>query len=418
MTSVDPERNLSTDEATDKLTHEVIKVCIQVYHIHIKATLMALRGLQIVEMAGLAPAPFCGMVLADFGATVIRVGKIEGELDLDCLANGKKSLALNVKHPKGVEILRRICKKSDVLIEPFRKGVMEKLGLGPNILLEDNPQLVYARLTGFGQYGKYSKMAGHDINFIAVSGLLSLLGRRNEKPTAPINLAADFGGGGLLCALGIMMALYERTKSGFGQVVDASMVEGSAYLSSWIFRSQKHPYWGQPRGENVLDTGSHFYDTYETKDGKYMAVGALEPQFYSKLLHGLGFSDEEVPQMENSEAHRELFTKRFQERTQQEWCEIFDGTDACVTPVLSLDEAPRHPHNAERNSFVTYVDHNIPAPAAAPRLSRTPPITKAIEPKSQHGEHTVEILIDNNYTMQEIEKLQHEGVIATIKSKL
>ncbi|PNF41560.1 Alpha-methylacyl-CoA racemase [Cryptotermes secundus] len=379
---------------------------------------MALRGVQIVEMAGLAPVPFCGMVLADFGATVIRVCKIEGELDFDCLANGKKSLALNVKHPKGVEILRRICKKSDVLIEPFRKGVMEKLGLGPNILLEDNPQLVYARLTGFGQYGKYSKMAGHDINYIAVSGLLSLLGRKNEKPTAPINLAADFGGGGLLCALGIMMALYERTNSGFGQVVDANMVEGSAYLSSWIFRSQKHPYWGQPRGENMLDTGSHFYDTYETKDGKYMAVGALEPQFYSKLLHGLGFSDEEVPQMENSEAHRELFTKRFQERTQQEWCEVFDGTDACVTPVLSLDEAPKHPHNAERNSFVTYVDHNIPAPAAAPRLSRTPPVTKAMEPKSQHGEHTVEILIDNNYTMQEVQQLEHEGVIATKKSKL
>lgn len=167
-----------------------------------------------------------------------------------------------------------------------------------------------------------------------------------------------------------------------------------------------------------LDTGSHFYDTYETKDGKYMAVGALEPQFYSKLLHGLGFSDEEVPQMEKFEAHRELFTKKFQERTQQEWCDIFDGTDACVTPVLSLDEAPKHPHNAERNSFVTCVDHDIPAPAAAPRLSRTPPITKATEPKSQHGQHTVEILIDNNYTMQEIQQLEREGVIATNKSKL
>jgi alpha-methylacyl-CoA racemase len=167
-----------------------------------------------------------------------------------------------------------------------------------------------------------------------------------------------------------------------------------------------------------LDAGSHFYDTYETKDGKYMAVGALEPQFYSKLLHGLGLSDEEVPQMENFEAHRELFAKRFQERTQQEWCEIFDGTDACVTPVLSLDEAPKHPHNAERNSFVTYVDYNIPSPAAAPHLSRTPPISRATEPKSQHGQHTVEILIDNKYTMQEIEQLELEGVIARNKSKL
>lgn len=389
-----------------------------VYLISIQAALMALRGLRVVEMAGLAPAPFCGMILADFGASVIRVDKIDGWLDFDCLANGKKSLAVNVKHPKGVEVFRRLCKKSDVLIEPFRKGVMEKLGLGPDILLQDNPQLVYARLTGFGQYGKYSKMAGHDINYIAISGLLSLLGRKNEKPTAPLNLAADFGGGGLLCALGIMMAVFERTRSGCGQVVDANMVEGSAYLSSWIFRSQKQPYWGQPRGENMLDTGSHFYDTYETKDGKYMAVGALEPQFYSKLLHGLGLSDEEVPQMENSEAHRELFTKKFRERTQQEWCEIFDGTDACVTPVLSVDEALKHPHNAERKSFVMYVDYNIPAPAAAPRLSRTPPVSRATEPKPQHGQHTIEILINSKYTMQEIQQLENEGVIAITKSKL
>ncbi|XP_021917673.1 alpha-methylacyl-CoA racemase-like isoform X3 [Zootermopsis nevadensis] len=388
------------------------------YNICVKRALMALRGLHVVEMAGLAPAPFCGMILADFGATVMRVDKIQGDLEFDCLANGKKSLAVDAKHPKGVEIIRRICKKSDVLIEPFRKGVMEKLGLGPDILLEDNPRLVYARLTGFGQYGKYSNMAGHDINFIAVSGLLSILGRKTEKPTAPVNLLGDFAGGGLLCALGIMMALFERSTSGCGQVVDANMVEGSAYLGSWIFRSQKHPYWGKPRGENILDIGSHFYDTYETKDGKFMAVGALEPQFYSKLLHGLGFSDEEVPQMENFEAHQELFTKRFKEHTQQEWCEIFDGTDACVTPVLSMNDVSRHPHNAERNSFVTYADDDVPVPAAAPRLSRTPPSTKATEPRSQHGQHTVEILIDNDYTVQEIQQLEREGVIAINRSKL
>ncbi|XP_021917680.1 alpha-methylacyl-CoA racemase-like isoform X8 [Zootermopsis nevadensis] len=340
------------------------------YNICVKRALMALRGLHVVEMAGLAPAPFCGMILADFGATVMRVDKIQGDLEFDCLANGKKSLAVDAKHPKGVEIIRRICKKSDVLIEPFRKG------------------------------------------------LLSILGRKTEKPTAPVNLLGDFAGGGLLCALGIMMALFERSTSGCGQVVDANMVEGSAYLGSWIFRSQKHPYWGKPRGENILDIGSHFYDTYETKDGKFMAVGALEPQFYSKLLHGLGFSDEEVPQMENFEAHQELFTKRFKEHTQQEWCEIFDGTDACVTPVLSMNDVSRHPHNAERNSFVTYADDDVPVPAAAPRLSRTPPSTKATEPRSQHGQHTVEILIDNDYTVQEIQQLEREGVIAINRSKL
>ncbi|KAJ9577234.1 hypothetical protein L9F63_006208, partial [Diploptera punctata] len=369
---------------------------------------MALQGIKVIEMGGLAPGPFCGMVLADFGATVIRVHKVLG-YDLDCLANGKKSLALNVKHPKGAEVLRRLCKQSDVLIEPFRRGVMEKLGLGPEVLMKDNPKLIYARLTGYGQYGQYSKMAGHDINYTAVSGLLSLLGRKNGKPTPPINIAADFGGGGLMCALGIVMALFERHTSGLGQIVDSNMVEGTAYLSSWLFRSQKEAYWGNPRGENILDTGAHFYDTYETKDGKYMAVGALEPQFYSLLLKGLGFTEEEAPHMECFEQSKKLFTERFKEKTQKQWCDIFDGTDACVTPVLSIEDAAKHLHNAERQTFVTSAD-NIIAPTAAPRLSRTPPITKATEIKEECGQHTIEILRSMKYNMEEIKQLERDDI--------
>lgn len=379
---------------------------------------MPLKGIRVIEMGGLAPAPFCGMVLGDFGANVIRVDRVDGGSPPDCLSNGKKSLALNVKHPKGVTILRRLCKNSDVLIEPYRKGVMEKLGLGPKVLLEDNPKLIYARLTGFGQHGKYSNMAGHDINYVATSGLLSLFGRKGEKPTVPLNIVADFGGGGMLCAFGIVLALMERSKSGLGQVVDNNMVEGAAYLGSWLYRSQTEPYWGNPRGENMLDSGAPFYDTYETKDGKYMAVGALEPQFYSQFLQGLGLSEEDVPQLSNFEEHKELFSKIFKEKTQKEWCEVYDGTDACVTPVLSLLEAPKHPHNEERHSFVTTADTLIPAPAAAPGLSRTPPLTKATEPKPDLGQHTAEILLENKYTAQEIKQLEAENVIFTNRSKL
>lgn len=207
-------------------------------------------------------------------------------MELDCLANGKKSLALNLKHSKGVRILKNLCRSSDVLIEPFRKGVMEKLNLGPDILLKENPRLIYARLSGYGHSGAFSDNSGHDINYVALSGLLSSIGRKGENPIHPVNLVADFGGGGLMCALGIILALFERTNSGVGQVVDNAMVNGAAYLGSWIYRSQKLPVWGKDRGENLLDTGAHFYEVYRTKDGKFISVGALEPQFYLELLQG------------------------------------------------------------------------------------------------------------------------------------
>ncbi|KAJ3653746.1 hypothetical protein Zmor_012983 [Zophobas morio] len=373
---------------------------------------MALRGIKVLELAGLAPAPFCGMILADFGADVLRVDKIGSDTNVDTLGNGKKSIALNLKHPDGVTIVRNLAKKSDVLIEPFRAGVMEKLGLGPDILLKDNPKLIYARMTGYGQTGPFAKSAGHDINYLALSGLLSLFGRKHEKPVFPVNYAADFAGGGLICALGVTLALLERQKSGLGQVVDSSMVEGTAYVGSFLYRSQVLPMWGRQRGENILDTGAHFYEVYETKDGKYVSVGALEPQFYAKLIEGLGIDEDEAPHFGDFDKLKVLFEAKFREKTLKEWCAIFDGTDACVAPVLSLEEAPKHPHNLERGSF----EGGVPKPA--PVLSRTPGKSKGVEKLPQVGEHTRAVLASVGYSEGDINKLVENGVIDVCKSKL
>ena len=239
------------------------------FEFDIKIQRMALRGLKVIELAGLAPAPVCGMILSDFGAQVIRVDKMGNGLNYDVTARGKRSIALNVKKPEGVDILRKLCQSADVLIEPFRPGVMERLGLGPGLLTQENPKLIYARLTGFGQTGPYKDMAGHDINYLALSGVLSCLGRKTENPLPPVNLLADFAGGSFTCAMGIMAALLERSSSGQGQVIDSCMVEGAAYVGSWLFAMGPHV-WGKPRGENILDSGTHFYETYKTKDGKYL----------------------------------------------------------------------------------------------------------------------------------------------------
>ncbi|KAJ8919705.1 hypothetical protein NQ315_006233 [Exocentrus adspersus] len=378
---------------------------------------MALKGFKVLELAGLAPAPFCGMVLADFGAKVIRIDKLHDNTDLDCLGNGKQSISLNLKHPKGVDIVRKLCKTSDVLIEPFRAGVMEKLGLGPEVLLQDNPRLVYARLTGYGQTGCYSTNAGHDINYLALSGLLSLFGRQHENPIAPTNLVADFGGGGLMCALGILLALLERSTSGLGQVVDSSMTHGAAYLGSWLYRSQKLPIWGQERGQNLLDTGAHFYEVYKTKDGRYMSVGALEPQFYNRLLEGLELSEEEAPQLCDSvktEQLKRLFATKFSEKTQEEWCRVFDSTDACVAPVLSLEQAPKHPHNLQEGSFIEAEDGFAPNPA--PKLGRTPGRSNSTSKPPRHGQHTEEILRSLGFNSGNIREFEAEGVVKCSKA--
>ncbi|XP_014223500.1 alpha-methylacyl-CoA racemase isoform X1 [Trichogramma pretiosum] len=372
---------------------------------------MALKGIKILELAGLAPAPFCGMLLADFGASVIRIDKI-GAPHLDSLGNGKRSIALNLKTKKGIDIFKRLCKSCDVIIDPYRKGVMEKLNLGPADLMSQNKKLIYARLTGFGQDGPYAEMAGHDINYVGLSGLLSIFGRQHEKPTPPVNLAADFGGGGLMCAFGIVMALHERNQSKKGQIIDTSMVEGTAYLGSWFYRSISIPgLWGQPRGKNVLDTGTHFYDTYETKDGLFMAVGALEPQFYAELLSKLDLTEDELPQYDDYEENRRKLTNIFKSKTQAQWCEIFDGTDACVTPVLTFENVASHVHNVSQNSFSMGKD-NIIVPNPSPRLSRTPGESCATKNGNiRPGDHTLNVLREYKYSPSEIEDFIKNGIV-------
>lgn len=296
---------------------------------------------------------------------------------------------------------------------------MESLGLGPNELLKENSKLIYARLSGYGQYGPMAKRAGHDINYVALTGLLSLLHRKNEKPFPPVNLLADFGGGGLMCALGITLALLERTKSGKGQIVDANMVEGTSYLGSWVSRSQIYPFWGQETGRNMLDSGSHFYEVYETKDGKFMAVGAIEPKFYSELLKGLGLTEDQYPQYGDVDEMKDIFSKRFAQKTQAEWRQIFDDSDACVSPVLSLNEAAQHPHNVERKSFVPCSDQGNLVPSPAPKLSRTPGESHAMRSQLNAGQDTQRILEEIGYTKEKINELEETGVIEIYrKSKM
>jgi alpha-methylacyl-CoA racemase len=366
---------------------------------------------RVVEMAGLAPAPFCGMILADFGADVVRVDRVGGG-SMDHLARGKRSVAVNLKTPEGVETVLRLASRADVLLEPYRPGVMERLGLGPEIACARNPRLIYARLTGFGQDGPYANMAGHDINYIAISGALSLLGRKGEKPLAPVNLVGDFAGGGMLCALGITLALIERSQSGKGQVVDAAMVDGAAYLSTFVYKFRNAGFWRDDRGTNMLDGGAPFYDTYRTTDGQYMSVGAIEPQFYAALLNGLGLDAAAMPhQMDQSKWTETAarFTEVFASKTRDEWCAIFDGTDACVAPVLGLGEAAAHPHNSARGLlFADAAGKHEPAPA--PRLSRTP--GDGARPLPQVGAHTRDVLGEYGFTAAEIERLSAAGAIA------
>ncbi|XP_069913000.1 alpha-methylacyl-CoA racemase isoform X2 [Oryctolagus cuniculus] len=373
---------------------------------------MALRGICVLELAGLAPAPFCGMILADFGAQVVRVDRPGSSGDVSRLSRGKRSLVLDLQRPQGVSVLRRLCARADVLLEPFRCGVMEKLNLGPEILQQENPRLIYARLSGFGQSGRFSRVAGHDINYLALSGILSKLGNSDKNPYAPLNLLADFGGGGLLCALGIVMALFERTRSGKGQIIDANMVKGTAYLSSFVWKTQKSGLWEQPRGQNLLDGGAPFYTTYRTADGEFMAVGAIEPQFYQLLIKGLGLKSDELPNqmsMADWPEMKKKFADVFAKKTKAEWCKIFDGTDACVTPVLTFEEAVAHEHNRERGSFIMDEGQNV-SPRPAPLLSSTPALP-SVKRDAFAGEHTEEILKEFGFNHEEINQLKLDKII-------
>jgi alpha-methylacyl-CoA racemase len=367
----------------------------------------ALDGIRVIEMGGLAPGPYCGMILADFGADLVRVDRV-GAATMDLIARGKRSVALNMKDPKGIDALLRLLDGADVLIDPFRPGVLARLGAGPEVVCGRNPRLVYARLTGYGQTGPYAAMAGHDIDYIAISGALSLIGRRGEKPLAPVNLLGDFAGGGMACAMGIAFALLERTRSGKGQVIDAAMADGAAHLASFLFKFRAIGHWSDERGTNFLDGAAPFYDTYRTKDGKYVAVGAIEPQFYAALLRGLGLDGKTMPG-QNDRTHwaetAKRFTDIFATKSRAEWCAVFDGTDACVAPVLGLGEVGEHPHNRERHLLVE--GENGLEPAPAPRLSRTPGTGGRACPKA--GEHTRAVLSEAGFGVAEIDALIASG---------
>jgi len=335
----------------------------------------ALAGLKVIEIAGIGPGPFAAMMLADHGATVIRVERPGSEPDpTDVLNRSRTVRRIDLKSEAGREEALALCVDADALIEGFRPGVMERLGLGPDVVHARNPGLVYGRMTGWGQDGTLARAAGHDINYIAVNGVLHALGRRGDKPTPPINLVGDFGGGGMLLAFGLLAGILSARATGRGQVVDAAMVDGSALLMSMMWGFREKGIWTDARGENYLDTGAPYYDTYETADGRFVAIGAIEPQFYAELLRRTGTEGDAVIAAQNDPATREerraRFAALFASRTRDEWCALLEGSDACFAPVLDWEEAPRHPHVAGRQTYIA-VDGRL-QPAPAPRFSLTP----------------------------------------------
>ncbi len=339
-----------------------------------------LSGLKVVEMAGLGPAPFCTMMLADMGAQVIRIERppsgappiVAGAFDVT--ARGRPALALDLRQPQAITTVLDLVAGADILIEGFRPGVMERLGLGPEVCLQRNPRLVYGRMTGWGQTGPLSKTAGHDINYVALTGVLHAIGSPDRPPTVPLNLVGDFGGGAMMLAFGVMCAVHESRQSGHGQIVDAAMTDGAALLAAMMFGMKAAGAWTNRRGGNLLDGGAPFYATYTCADGKYLAIGPLEPQFYAQLLEHCGLVDDPVFAAQNDTSRwpqmKQRLTEVFGSRSRDEWCTVFEGSDACVAPVLDWDEASGHPHNQARETFVT-VD-GVVQPAPAPRFSRTP----------------------------------------------
>ena len=374
-----------------------------------------LQGLRVIEFAGIGPAPLACMLLADLGADVVRVDRLEPSgLGLamaprhDVNARGRRSVALDLKLPAGLAAASRLLAGADVLVEGFRPGVMEKLGLGPEPCLAANPRLVYGRMTGFGQTGPLAHAAGHDLNYIALTGILHAIGPAGGAPVPPLNLVGDYGGGALYLAFGIMAALFERQRSGRGQVVDAAMVDGAASLASIFFGLQAGGNWGPTRGDNLLDGGAPFYAAYETADARHISLAALEPKFFSQLARALELEDRFVsrqydrrlwPEMRAAIAHA------VRQHTRDEWCLRLQGSDACFAPVLSFEEAPGHPHALARDAFVT-VD-GVVQPAPAPRFDRTPAAQPG--PAPQVGQHTRQVLREAGYTNDEVQALQASG---------
>jgi len=374
-----------------------------------------LTGLRVVELAGLGPAPHACMLLSELGADLVRVDRPGGAgllvpQEKDALNRSRPSVAVDLKSPQGREVLLRLLDDADVLVEGLRPGVLERLGLGPDEVLARNPQLVYARMTGWGQEGPMAQRAGHDINYLGLTGALHAIGTA-DKPVAPLNLGADFGGGSLYLVVGILAALVERGTSGRGQVVDAAMVDGASSLVTMIYGLLGAGLWQDRRAANLLDGGAPFYDTYACADGRHVAVGALEPQFYVAFVDGLGLADA-LPGGQYDVAHwpehRRLFAEAFATRSRDEWAAAFEGTDACVTPVLGLREAPAHPHLVARGTFVDL--DGVPQPGPAPRFSRTPGAVRGAGRRP--GADTHEVLTAWGFSAAEVEQLLASGAVA------
>ena len=388
----------------------------------------ALEGTRVVELHGRGPGPFGAMVLADLGADVVRITRpeevvpadhqegdtermISGHRRIDLLARGRRSVAIDLKHPEGLEAAFRLIDRADVLVEGYRPGVVERLGLGPDVCLARNPRLVYTRITGWGQDGPYARTPGHDINYVALAGALDPLRRGlGEAPAPPLNFLGDFGGGGMLLAVGVLGALVERARSGAGQVVDVSMVDGVALLTTLFHGLRAEGLWSDVPGTNVLDLGAPFYNVYETADGGHVTVGCGEPQFYAELLDRLGLGRELLDRQSDPTTWPEAkatLAKVFLTRTRDEWCALLEGLDTCFAPVLTLAEAPAHPHNVARGTFVD-VD-GVVQPAAAPRFSRTP--APAVGSVAAAGQHTTEVLHESGFSDAEVESLLRAGVV-------
>ena len=374
-----------------------------------------LNGFKIIELAGIGPGPFCGMMLADMGAEVIRVERIAAaqatEAPKDVLTRNRRSIAVDLKNPKGVETVLRLVEGADGLIEGFRPGVTERLGLGPEQCQARNPRLVYGRMTGWGQEGPMAQAAGHDINYISLAGALHAIGRPGERPVPPLNLVGDFGGGGMLLAYGMVCGLLEVTKSNEGQVIDAAMVDGTAALMAMFYSMSASGAFDTQRGTNLLDGGAHFYDTYETADGEHVSIGSIEPQFYALLMEKAGLDAEYFQPQMNKGRWGELkakLTEVFLTKTQAEWCDIMEGSDVCFAPVLNLIDAATHPHNVARNSYHEVA--GVLQQAPAPRFSRTP--AAAIQAPRVPGEDSASVLADFGLTATEVAQLTEQGVVS------
>ena len=375
-----------------------------------------LHGIRILELAGIGPGPFCGMMLADMGAEVIRIERPGGNpmaaAGHSVMFRNRRSLALDLKHPAGIATVRRMCRQADALFEGFRPGVAERLGIGPEDCLKENPKLVYGRMTGWGQTGPLAQTAGHDINYISLSGALHAIGRRGDRPVPPLNLVGDFGGGGMMLAFGIVCGLLEARGSGQGQVIDSSMVEGSAALMAMFFSMRKEGSFSGPRGAHMLDTGAPFYEVYETRDGQYVSIGSIEPQFYAILSKELQLDPKEYGSqldLRRWPEQKEKIAALFKQKTREEWCAIFEGSDVCFAPVLSIDEAPAHPHNRARQSFIEVGGMTQPAPT--PRFSRTPPPQPL--PAQPVGRDSREVLLSFGFEEAEVTELLAQKAVVT-----